>query len=399
MIAGAVAVGATEPTSASPAQVIWVTIDSKVKLNKVEKGTTLVGKLARAVYWRELEIFPKGSTVRMVVDEVESRKKTFGVDDRPFVIHLFAPRHELVARFRSVIVFLADGSEVPLYATFIAMNQRAQLSTPTFTSAFRSKKDETDFSHQATREKKSRSPWILTLTAEPEGTSFPAIAAARNGSQSSAASTCPVPCGLENGARIRVALLDGISASRNRQGQAFRSVLLEPVMVGPAVAIPQGSILQGVLAKRVPPRRLYRPGALSLTFNRLTQPNGATTIISASPVAAEVDRGTHMKMDSEGTIHAQTPGTARFLLDFAVTGGISKVSDDTAQLIVEAISSTATDASTAGVAKIAALSATAIYMLTRHGRDVILPPYTEMEVILNRAVPLTANPPEALPPR
>src|SRR5208282_3066732 len=118
-------------------------------------------------------------------------------------------------------------------------------------------------------------------------------------------------------------------------------------------------------------RRLYRPGSIYLLFTHLALPNGAAITIAASPVAAEVDRGTHMTMDSEGSIHAQSPGTARFLLDFGVTGGIAKVSDDTTQLIIEAISSIATDASTAGVAKIAAMGATAIFLLTRHGRDVI----------------------------
>ena len=84
-------------------------------------------------------------------------------------------------------------------------------------------------------------------------------------------------------------------------------------------------------------------------------------------------------------------GKARFLLDFGVTGGISKLSDDTTQLIIEAISSTATDAFTAGAAKFAAMGATAIFMLTRHGRDVILPPYTEMDVTLSRAVSVGNN--------
>ena len=84
---------------------------------------------------------------------------------------------------------------------------------------------------------------------------------------------------------------------------------------------------------------------------------------------------------------------ARFLLDFGITGGISKLSDDTTQLIIEAISSTATDASTAGLAKFAAMGATAIFLLTRHGRDVILPPYTEIDVSLTRAVTLEDNRP------
>ena len=190
---------------------------------------------------------------------------------------------------------------------------------------------------------------------------------------------------------MSVALLEGVSAAKDHQGRSFQAILLEPVRVGSGFAIPQGSILEGVLARRVAPRRLYRPASLNLVFTRLTLPDGAAATIAASPVAAEVDRGSHMMIDREGTLHAQPPGKARFLLDFGVSGGISKLSDDTTQLIIEAISSTATDASTAGVAKLAAMGGTAIYMLTRHGRDVILPAYTEMDVSLNRAAPLAVR--------
>jgi hypothetical protein len=34
------------------------------------------------------------------------------------------------------------------------------------------------------------------------------------------------------------------------------------------------------------------------------------------------------------------------------------------------------------------MGATAMFLLTRHGRDVILPPFTEMDVSLNHAVSL-----------
>jgi hypothetical protein len=73
-------------------------------------------------------------------------------------------------------------------------------------------------------------------------------------------------------------------------------------------------------------------------------------------------------------------------LDFGVTGGISKVGDDTTQLVIGAISSTATDASSAGVARFAVMTASGVFLLTRHGRDVILPAYTEMDVSLSRVV-------------
>ena len=399
LIAWATVSGAYSQSADGQAPVIWIAMEGRIQLKKTTPGRTLEGKLARSVYWRGTEVFAKGSTVRLVVDQIESRKKAYAVDDRPFLIHLFAPRHDVVARFRSVNVLMPGGGQVPLRATFIALTQRAELRAETEKAAAKGGKAAADASGPAPKSKQQKPvpPWVLTLQVEPEGTTFPALAEARAGKDAGAPAACPEPCTIADGTRMPLVLLEGLSAAKNHQGQTFRAVLLEPVRVGAAIAIPQGSILQGVLAKRVPPRRLYRPGSLNLLFTHLSLPNGAATAIAAFPVAAEVDRGTHMTMDCEGRIHAQNPGKARFLLDFGVTGGISKVSDDTTQLIIEAISSTATDASTAGVARLAAMGATGIFLLTRHGRDVILPPYTEMDVSLSRAALLGSDSPATAP--
>jgi hypothetical protein len=391
LVAWATVSAAYSQSADGQAPVIWVSMEGRTQLKKTAPGTTLEGKLARSVYWRDTEVFPKGSTVRLVVDKIESRKKAYAVDDRPFVIHLFAPRHEFVARFRSVNVLMPGGGQVPLRTTFIALAQRAELRAETGKPPARAGNTAAGQGAHApkSQQQKAVPPWVLTLQVEPEGTTFPALA----GKHAGAPAPCPEPCTIADGTRMSLVLLEGLSAAKNHQGQSFQAVLLEPVPVGSTIAIPQGSVLEGVLAKRVPPRRLYRPGSLNLLFTHLTLPNGAATAITASPIAAEVDRGTHMRMDSEGRIHAQNPGKVRFLLDFGVTGGISKVSDDTTQLIIEAISSTATDASTAGVARFAAMGATGIFLLTRHGRDVILPPYTEMDVSLSRAVSLGSDSP------
>ena len=384
LLAGAPAARAQNPGGNEA--VIWVTLNSDTKLGKIAPGAVLEGQLERSLYWRDAEIFPPGSTVRMVVERITQRKKAHPADDRPFVIHAFAPRHEPVGQFRSVSVVAPGGREVALWATFTAFSQRAELSAEAKKHA-----DKTGGPALASA-KKAALPWVLTLQVEPEGTTFAALAETLTGKSASSSAACADPCAIANGTQIRLAILQGVSASQDRQGHAVTAVVLEPVRVGSAIAIPQGSILQGVLAKSVPPRRLYRPGSLNLVFTRLALPNGFATAIAASPVSAEVERGTHMTMDAEGGIHGGSPGRARFLVDFGVTGGISKVSDDTTQLIIEAISSTATDTSTAGVARFAAMGTDALYMLTRHGRDVILPPYTEMSVVLNRAVDMPNRP-------
>ena len=386
--------GAWAETGGAETTLIWVVFEHHSQLKKAGPGSRLEGKLGRAVYWRETEIFPVGSEVRMVVDRIESRKKAGAVDDRPFVIHLFAPRRDRVARLRSVQVLLPGGHEVPLRATFIALSQRAELKAPgsqPSTRAARVGAEPGQGSRQPPR-RKIPPPWVMTLQAEPEGTTFQSLAEARLGKGASTAAACPEPCTIAQGTRMPVVLLAGLSAAKNHEGETFQALLLEPVRMGSEIALPQGTIVEGVLAKRIPPRRLYRPASVNLLFTRLVLPSGATAGIAASPVAAEVDRGTHMTMDSEGRIHAQHPGKARFLLDFGVTGGISKVSDDTTQLIIEAISSAATDASTAGVARLAAMGGSAVYLLTRHGRDVILPACTEIDLSLTRAVSVAGAP-------
>jgi hypothetical protein len=108
--------------------------------------------------------------------------------------------------------------------------------------------------------------------------------------------------------------------------------------------------------------------------------------MTVEAVVSQVDRDGRSKttLDPEGDMHGGHAGKAWLLANIGVTAGLTKISDDTSQLIIEAISSTATDASTAGTARIAAAVVGGIFLLTRHGRDVVLPQYNEMEVTLSR---------------
>jgi hypothetical protein len=75
-------------------------------------------------------------------------------------------------------------------------------------------------------------------------------------------------------------------------------------------------------------------------------------------------------------------------INLGVTAGLSKEIDDGVQLVIEAIVSAATDASTAGTARIVSSCVSGLYMATRHGRDVVLPRFTEMDISLDRPVSL-----------
>jgi hypothetical protein len=79
-------------------------------------------------------------------------------------------------------------------------------------------------------------------------------------------------------------------------------------------------------------------------------------------------------------------------VNLAVTAGVAKVTDDALQLAIELVVSTATDVSTAGTARIAGACASGIFLLTRHGRDVVLSKFTEMQVTFDRPLTLQGNP-------
>jgi hypothetical protein len=113
--------------------------------------------------------------------------------------------------------------------------------------------------------------------------------------------------------------------------------------------------------------------------------------VSASVAALEVSSSSPTKLDREGRLHGSRPGAIWYVVNGGVSAGLAKVTDDSLQVVVEAIVSTATDASTAGTARIAAAAVSAAFMLTRKGQDVVLPKDTEMSIVLNRPLTLSAQ--------
>ena len=112
-----------------------------------------------------------------------------------------------------------------------------------------------------------------------------------------------------------------------------------------------------------------------------------------------MQRTQFVSMRFEFCLHV-VPGKAWMAINLGMTAGVAKVADDGIQLIIEAVVSTATDVSTAGTGRIVAACASGIFMATRHGRDVMLPRFSEMEITMERdvsieRVPVTASNNEA----
>jgi hypothetical protein len=340
---------------------VKVQLSDAVKVLALKPGDVVEGKLAQDVYSGDRELFAAGARVRLTVDKLERRRRVPN-DHWPWVVKAFTPRHENYPTFQSAAVSLPDGKEAALRVSLIFINRETEVQAQTKTKKV---------AHPAA------GPFV-TLQAENP--------LAGTGEKSSVAP--PGPVTLASGTRAKIILLSGVSASKSRPGDSFQARLVEPVQLDSRVVLPEGTLLGGKVVRSTPPRLLSRSGSLMLTFTELTLPGGTGIPAAASITAAELDQRSHTRIDPEGKLHGDRPGKAWMLINSGVTAGIAKEADDATQLLVEALISTATDASTAGTAKIVSACVSGVFMLTRHGRDVVLPRFTEMDIVFDRPVSL-----------
>jgi hypothetical protein len=320
---------------------------------------------------------------------MEKRRRT--PDDHwPWVVKAFTRRWEKYPVFKTATVSAASG-ESALQVSLISISWKREVHAQTKKKKSGRQADQTgevevSKSGGLSGPTKMAAPMMVldasdTETVKPSSTS-----------QASGSLSAPDLTGLETlpaGTACKVLLLGNVSASKSNPGDLVQARLLEPVFLNSHVVLPAGSLIEGKVVKKTPPRWGSRAGSLSLTFTGLTLPGGNVIPIEASLAGAELDRRSHTKIDAEGQLRGERPGKAWMAINIGVTAGLAKEADDTMQLIIEAIVSSATDASTAGTARIVSSCISGIFMVSRHGRDVVLPRFTEMDISLDRPLSVT----------
>ncbi|MGO9269186.1 MAG: hypothetical protein ACLQOO_02825 [Terriglobia bacterium] len=376
-----------------------VALDPALKVPKLKPGDVVEGKLARDVYWGDRELFPAGSRVRMTVDGLGRRRKIPN-DHWPWVVTLFAPRHEHYPTFRSAGILLPDGTERAIPVRMLSL--RDEVSVTMHREAKAEKEAQTTGSSATPpaepntvsvaappQHKHSKETSRLMLRLEATEPASGPLKVRANEISAPQPPTGPVT--LAGGTRAQIILLGTVSASKNRPGDVFRARVIEPVWLDSNIVVAEGTLIEGRVSKRTPPRMLSRGGSLQLTFTRLVPPGGDGVPVAASVAVAELDRRSHTRVDAEGDLRGDHPGKAWMLINLGVAAGTAKEADDATQVIIEAIVATATDASTAGVARIVGWCASGLFFVTRHGRDVVIPEFTEMTIMFDRPVSLSAS--------
>jgi len=378
--------------SASSSLYVKVQLNNPLKLSKLKPGDVVEGSLARDVYSSDRELFPAGTHVRLAVDHLEKRRRTPN-DHWPWVVKAFAPRHEKYPVFKTATVSVA-GAESALQVSLISISWKRAVHAQA-----KKKKSGTQADETAEVEvSKSGGLYGPTKLAAPmmvlEAVGVDDVKPPSTSAGGSSSASAPDLSSLETlpaGTACKILLLGDVSASKSKPGDLVQARLLDPVLLNSRVVLPAGTMFEGRVVKRTPPRWGSRAGSLSLTFTGLTLPGGNIMPIAASLAGAELDRRSHTKIDSEGQLRGEHPGVAWMAINIGVTAGLAKEVDDTTQLIIEALVSSATDASTAGVARIVSSCVSGVFMVSRHGRDVVLPRFTEMDIALDRPLSVTKS--------
>ena len=359
---------------------VKVQLDRSFKLSKLRAGEVVEGSLTRDVYSADRKLFSAGSRVRLAVDHMEKRKRIPN-DHWPWVVKAFTPRHENYPIFKQAIV-QQDGIESSLRVSAIFENRMRDVHA----KAQKNPSSLGEHSAVDASNATSTKPTTPTIVLEAE---LPESGIDTSGESNAAFdSDASSPATIPAGTRCKIVLLGTVSASKGRSGDTVAARLLEPVLLDSRVALPAGSYFRGRILKTTPPRWLSRSGSLYMDFTEVTLPNGTAMKVAASLAGAELDERSHTRMDAEGRLRGERPGKAWMAINFGVSTGIAKGVDDGMQLVIEALISAATDASTAGTARLISSGASALYMATRHGRDVVLPRFTEMDISFDRPVSL-----------
>ncbi len=383
--AGASGASPQNPVSADSGLYLKVCLPGSVKLHRLKAGDQLVGSLARDAYSADRKVFAAGSPVRVTVDHLEKRRRAPN-DHFPWVIKVFTPKQENYPVFKTAFVSQAAG-ESSMPVSVISITRMREVHAQAKKNKSRGPSDlpgsvETSKPYS----KKAAAPMMVL---EASGFENPPPLAAEGAGEGPEPDP-PTPRVLPAATRCKILLLDSVSASRSKPGDAVRARLLEPVLLDSRVILPAGSLFQGKVLRRTPPRWLSRAGSLYLAFTDLTLPEGTKLPIAASVAGAELDQRSHTRIDAEGQLRGERPGKAWMAINLGVTAGIAKEVDDGVQFVIEAIVSSATDASTAGTSRIVASCVSGLYMATRRGRDVVLPRFTEMDLALDRPLMVPA---------
>jgi len=363
--------------------ILRLELSGPISVSHLKPGSELSGQLARPVYVYDRALIPAGCQVRAVVEKVEKQKAAGkkGLMERVDTVRSLGLNHHnfYEVTLRAATVRLPSGAEVPMDLRFIRggeevrlqANQEGEMKVGGKTGHDLAQhapgvSQVTKIKHGKQQAQEYRHP-VATLEVErvarlelPARPEVPRVAVQ--------------PVTIAEGTHADFLLLTELRASENKQGDTFKARLVEPIFQpNGQLLVPEGSLLDGHIAKLERPRRLSRAASMYLVFDRLTQPGGDSQKVAASLVSADVGKKAAITMDPEGGLHGK--GGTKSLAKRAIMGVASQqVADEAVELATHA------------VAPYASTGVGLLILFGGHGNDVDLPQYSDLQVVFGRPV-------------
>jgi len=352
-----------------------VEFEDRVHWARVPAGTVLNAKLSMPLYASQRPALPAGTALRLTIQSSERVRghqgfwpRWGGAFARAFnpLARSQAPQYRVT--LSGCELLLPDGEWLPVQASVLRASS-AFVVAPQPRGTRQTPDAEMDMEQESPSKGKPAPALVLQFTQEVPLPSPGASDSAPNGNARRSAA--------------RAFLLTALNASNNQEGDGFQAQLAEPVLLGDRVFEP-GSLVHGTVVRRTPPRTLSRAGLLHLRVDQITASNGETLYVSGRLTRAEADAPTRLVMDEEGTLRGRKPGVGNGLVDLGMSYAIGKATDDIAETPIRAIGASMSDAAVANAARYFGLASAAAYLILRHGRDVRLPQYAEVEFDFGR---------------
>lgn len=220
-----------------------------------------------------------------------------------------------------------------------------------------------------------------TLVYNRAGSTAPEGLSTRTLSPAQPTPPAPSEFVVEQGTRILLRLTNSVNTKRTLPGDRVYLETAVPVFVDGTLLIPRGSYVMGTVTESKEAGRVKGKAALNLRFDSLTLPNGVTRDFRSRAGSADA-RGNLDR--SEGRIEGEgnKPGDVKTVGQTTAAGaGIGTIAG----------AATGHYGLGAGIGAAAGAAAGLAGVLSSRGPEVVLPPGTTMELVLDRDLRFTTE--------
>lgn len=387
---------ATEARVIPEGTTLRLALPETVRISRLKPGMEVQATLARPLFAGNQLAIPSGARLQFVVNSFAKAKTKKSNKDK-FLNGLdtaFNPLDhdhptEYVLEVRDAVLFAGETEPLPLRVSFLRVGKAAQIKggdprhrTEALVGSANGSRNgaapgvDSDKPVRS-RAASKRSSQVLLLRLERE------VIVSAGSASNPERQTEQISRETEPGRTGRAYLLTSLSAAKNRQGDIFQARLSEPLSLG-NFFYPAGTLVEGHVTRQVPPRWLSRPGLLALKMDRIIPAEGEPLGVSGSLEGADADASSRFVMDEEGTMRGRKPGIGKALVDIGMGYAFGKIADDLSEAPIRAIAAGMGDASVATAARYVGFGTASVFLITRHGRDVKLAKYSEIEIYFAR---------------